>query len=166
MTKAQFRVLMLLTVISGLVGGGLADLLFRGLAARAAQTTAAPKVIEAQEFRLVDSTGKQRAVLGLSHTGALGLWLYDAAGKGRASLGLLGDGKPFLSLRDAANKRRVYLSLLDWGEPFLSLRDDTGQNRAVVGCMEGVTKKHPVSTYPESTLTLFNENGDVLWQAP
>ena len=79
MTKAQFRVLMLLTVISGLVGGGVSDLLLRGLPAKAAQTTAAPKVIEAQEFRLVDKEGKQRTVLGSSEEGFSGLNLWDAA---------------------------------------------------------------------------------------
>ena len=65
----------------------MSDWLFRGLPARAAQTTAAPEVIEAQKFRLVDPTGKPRATLGLSEDGGPFLSLWDAAGEPRALVG-------------------------------------------------------------------------------
>ena len=88
MTRAQFRVLILLTVISGLVGGGLSDWLFRGLPARAAQSTVALQVIEAQEFRLVDAEGNMRARLGYDkQDGMAALCLWDSAGKLRAYVG-------------------------------------------------------------------------------
>jgi len=236
MSKAQFRILMLLTVISGLVGGGLSDLLFRGLAARAAQATTAPKVIEAQEFRVVDGAGKPRAELGADSNGAPYLCLLDAEGKRRAMLILFQDGRPQLSLIgaegmpsvllgmglvggpelalcDAAGMRLVDMKVLgDGGRLWLrganesprvslsgsgycgnlwlfggdldgrhmrvslggnydgcalTISDAEGHHRAVVGCTKTVTKRTGAETkYPESTITLFKENGDVLWQAP
>jgi len=39
-----------------------------------------PKVIEAQEFRVVDAEGNLRAALGLGKDGSPYLGLYDAAG--------------------------------------------------------------------------------------
>ena len=88
MSKRQFRILMVLTVISGLVGGGLSDWLFRGLPVRAAQSTVAPQVIEAQEFRVVDAEGNTRARLGYAkEDGMASLYLWDSAGKLRAFVG-------------------------------------------------------------------------------
>lgn len=160
MTRAQFRILMLLTVVSGLVGGGLSDWLFRGLAARAAQTTVAPKMIEAQEFRLVDEKGNKRAALAFTaeEFGPVDkspvLCFFDAAGRGRVGLGLAYE-VPFLLMYDAAGYERVELAIWDEGRPRLKLSDDTGTLRAVIG-----------STTMESTITLFNDSSDVLWQAP
>lgn len=249
MSKTQFRILMLLTVVSGIVGGALSDWLFRGLPARAA----APQVIEAQEFRLVDSYGKKRAVLQFSEVLAepelsiydaagqgrvslkvmregpyldmcdaagksrAGLWLdwegprlgrwdaagelrtllrllpggspslalYDAAGLQRFGLYMLEDGAPNLCLYDTAGKRRTALRLLTDGSPSVVLWDDAGatgttlsndsltlhgaagKTCAVIGSTKTVNKRTGALTeYPESTVTLFKENGDVLWQAP
>jgi len=133
-SKRQFRILMLLAVISGLVGGGLSDLLFRGLAARAAQTTTAAKVIEAQEFRLVDSDGEKRGALQFSDVlGEPELSLYDAAGQGRASLELMG-GDARLSMRDAAGNDRVGLYTDQDGASILGLWDAAGNPRVSLGC--------------------------------
>jgi len=213
MSKAQFRILMLLTVVSGLVGGGVVSWLFPGRAVFAQGT--APKVIEAQKFRVVDGQGKHRAWFGLLTDGgpilvladAAGksrvelslrnppehgplLALYDATGQGRAWLSLLPDGQLDLGMSNAAGQQRAWLGLSQDGEPSLALSDAAGEQRAglglsqdgspslvlcdawrnaraVVGCTEtvvirsGVERKHP-----ESTITLFKENGDVLWRAP
>lgn len=81
MTKSQFRLLILLTVLSGLVGGMLADLLSRGLPAAMAQPASASQIIKGQGFQLVDAAGEPRADLRLCADGSPALTLADAAGK-------------------------------------------------------------------------------------
>jgi len=133
MSKAQFRVLMLLTVVSGLVGGALSDWLFRGLPARAA----APQVIEAQEFRLVDSDGKKQAALQFDKMlGGPELCLYDATGQERAGLSLIGGNHPYLAINDATGQQRVGLTLWEDGGPGLGLWDAMGQLRVALGIQE------------------------------
>ncbi len=157
MSKAQFRILMLLTVVSGLVGGALSDLLFRGLPARAAQTTTAPKVIEAQEFRLVDEAGNNRAALAFNVVGNPALFMYDAEGElrlqllvsedegagvalydgtGQEHVQLIGlgieDGQPALCLWDAAQKQRATIGLDGDEQPFLELSGVFGAEKAMV----------------------------------
>ena len=88
MTRRQFQVLMLLTVISAVVGGGVSGWLFSGLPVTADQSTDAPEVIQAQEFRVVDVEGNTRARLGyVKEDGMASLLLWDSAGKVRAFVG-------------------------------------------------------------------------------
>jgi len=109
MSKRQFRILMVLTVVSGLVGGGLSDWLFRGLPARAAQATTPPKVIEAQEFRLVDEEGSLLAFLGAD------------------------EGLPILCFAGAENNPQVLIGVVEEGAPGVALADAEGQLRTVLG---------------------------------
>lgn len=89
------------------------------------------KVVEAEEFRLVDSEGKVRArifleegepkvalfskenkkrvALGLLATGEAGFALYDDKGTYHFLINVSGDGSPDLSIRDKHGKE-VYLS--------------------------------------------------------
>ena len=156
MSKAQFRVLMLLTVISGLVGGGLSDWLFRVLPARAAKATAAPEVIEAQEFRVVDNTGSVRGWLGTLENGEVGLGLRDVEKESRAVLQLLPDGSPSLRLFDAAGKVRVGLGISEDGVSGLSLLDAAKKVRIGLSVVEDGTPG----------LGLWDAAGEALWQAP
>lgn len=199
MTKAQVRVLMLLTV-AGLVltvfvlgctdTGRIAE-----LESRVDALESGIKVVEAEGFRLVDKEGKTRAALGLGNLpdGCPSLRLYDADGESRAEVGLMWYGRgqfPYLCLRDAAEGKlvgetrawldleclslydadgqvRADLSLLEHGRPSLTLLDAAGNSRAVVGCTGTIIKRSGVEQkHSESTITLFNDSNDVLWQAP
>ena len=152
MTKAQFRVLMLLTVISGLVGGGLSDLLFRGLPARAAGTTTAPKVIQAQEFRLVDAAGTVRGRFGFDMFGTPELGLNDASGKWRLYL----TAQPGLQLADATGRWRGGLRLAEDGTLGVRLGDGAGTGRAWLGLSKEGTP----------WLGLYDAKGQSIWDAP
>ena len=115
---------------------------------------------------LWDGAGQKRAELFVNDGGGPLLRLWDAAGEVRAMLTLLDGGAPNLTLWDAAGKRRAMLSVLD-GSPRLSLSDAGEQTRAVFGCETTVNKRTGAEIkYPESTVTLFNADGEVLWQAP
>lgn len=143
MTSRQFHLLIVLTIVSGLVGGAASSLLLRGLPAAAqGEDNRGDKVI-ARKFLLVDEAGKTRASLdldtapGFGPADCPGLALYDASGKWRAGLCLGPDGSPALALYDAAGKwqaegweeatPRALLSLSPEGTPGLTLNDGEGQ---------------------------------------
>ena len=89
------------------VGLTVAVLLASDVALRLAQAEkreAAPKVVAAQEFHLVDGEGKVRARLGVMKDQP-GLALYDKDGKTpRAILGLTTEGKAALMMMDKDGK--------------------------------------------------------------
>src|SRR5215467_936646 len=91
MVNANPRALIIVSLVSGLVGGVLATFLLIGSSV-IAQPTAAdiPPVITAQEFRLVDTKGHIRATLAFSD-----------------------DGEPYLHLRDAFGTHRVWIGISD-----------------------------------------------------
>src|SRR5438128_10348983 len=60
-----------------------------------------PKVVTAQEFRLVDANGKTRATLAAKPDGNTTLTFVDTEGKMRAGLGLSEKGESSLRLYDA-----------------------------------------------------------------
>jgi hypothetical protein len=127
MTSRQFRVLMALTVVSGLVGGAASNLLVQGAPAVAQVGGAVQEVVRAKRFEVVDDQGRSRALLSVLPDGSPGLTLYDGAGKQRAGLGLLPDGTPRLALHDAAGKQRAGLTVLPDGSPGLALFDAAGK---------------------------------------
>ena len=132
--------------------------------------------------------GTERATLALTDDGATGMVFRDAGGKERVSIGALPDGPTGMTVSDKAGGRRAVLNLLPDGTPHLELYDDGGQRRAVLGLWQdgfpalelrdkwairavlGVaaldkTRGPGVKTQP-SSLTLFNRDGGVLFQAP
>ena len=148
MTSRQFRILIVLTVVSGFLGGGVSNLLLRGVPA-AAQGAKVQDEVLARKFMLVDEAGKVRASLDLNTASPLepeltpGLELYDAAGKWRAGLCLGEDGSPALALYDAAGK---------WGPEGWDAR----------------TPRANLGVGPDGSpgLTLNKADGEVLWKAP
>jgi hypothetical protein len=127
MTSRQFRVLMVLTVVSGLLGGAGSNLLLQGGPAVAQAGGAVQEVVRAKRFEVVDDQGKRRAALGLTADGSPAFWLYDATGKTRVELHVLPDGSTDLLLYDAAGERRAWLGLTPDGSPYLWLRDTAGK---------------------------------------
>ena len=108
MLTANFRVLIVLSLVSGLIGGVLGTFLLVGNSVIAQPTTAEiPSVITAQEFRLVDSKSHIRAMLGFSD-----------------------DGEPYLHFRDAFGTHRVWIGISE--ETGLAVRDIDGKNHLVL----------------------------------
>ncbi len=86
--------------------------------------------IVAQEFDVVDTGGKIRAILDASG-GEPDLSLYDTNGKVRAFLRLSAEG-PMLRLSDANGKASANLGIIENG-PGLDLYDANGKMRLMVG---------------------------------
>ncbi len=76
----QYWLLLLLAILAGFFGGAVASWLFAGQPVFAEKKTKPAKVIEAEEFRLIDETGKIRGKLRMSYRKPI-LELLDGEGK-------------------------------------------------------------------------------------
>ncbi len=101
------------------------------------------------------------------HLEVSSLTLMDKDGMAGASLSLFGTGTPHLLLHDKNGKKRVWLGVNRDGSPALDLYDKNVNKRATLGVTTTVDKRTGAETKTaESTLTLFDAKGDVIWQAP
>ena len=165
MSKAQFRILMLVTVISGLVGGALVSWLFPGRAAFAQGGT--QKVVTAQKFRLVDSEGKGRAALWVDDDRGPGLVLYDATGKERVRLDNGPGPRPGLTLRDATGEVQLTLFVGGAGQPTLSM-GGIGRAEASLSIYDQPILSMKDSAWKERVLLGLRKDdtpGLILWDA-
>lgn len=122
----------------------------------AAPDPAPPKVITAQEFRLVDKTGVMRATLQTQDDGSPGLALYDKAGKARVTLHVQTDGTSLLAFRDAQGKSRVELEQDSDGTGGLTLINGKGTGGAALLI---APDSNPVAVFKD-------KDGKVTWTAP
>ena len=154
MTQRQFRILLMLTVLAGFLGGAGCNLLLRSTPP-VAQAAVLEEVF-AKKFVLVDDAGKPRALLGLVANGRSGLALYDGAGKPGIDLIVLPDGGSALTLHDAASNAAVGLTIVPDGGPGLEMYDAAGH--AVIG----------LGVFPDGrpVLEMCDAAGTVSWQAP
>ena len=86
MNKKQYSLMLVLALVTGLVGGVVSSQFLVGQAAFASKKEKPRKVIEAQEFRLVDKDGKTRAFLGINR----GQPRFELHGKRGFPLAVLG----------------------------------------------------------------------------
>jgi len=112
---------------------------------------------------LSDETGQLRAGMMVYDHGP-GLLFADTKGKVRSELTMFND-KPRLRFEDEKGNGRVQLSLRSDG-PRLSLYGKNKKCRAVLGSTRADNSDGKIVTYPESSLLLFDPNGEVIWQAP
>ena len=92
------------------------------------------------------------------------LRMNNENGESRAALGVTKD-MVGLALNDKNGKSRIVLGVAKEG-PMLGLNDADGKTRAVLGITQTTTPDGKVITYPESSLLLFDPNGNVIWEAP
>lgn len=116
-----------LSASAGFLGGILSFMLFTGQLV-SAQDDSPPGVIRAEEFQLVDSTGRARAILTFSAGGQPYLAMSDQQSNHILWLGL--SDEPGLVIRDIDGKTRVVLSLDRSGEPSLVVRDRQHKTRS------------------------------------
>ena len=121
-----------------------------------AATKPAAKVMRAERFEVVDSTGRARAVFGERSNGELGLAVFGKDGGVRAMLAVIADGSTELALRDQRGRVRAALSVWPDGTPRLALFDSEGKSRGVLGVGPG----------GNPALSLSDKRGKVLWNAP
>jgi len=122
MLNANPRVLVIVSLGSGFVGGVLATFLLIGSSVIAQPTAAEiPSVITAQEFRLVDTKGHPRAILDLSDAGQPYLQFKDESDTDRVWIGI--SSETGLAVQDVDGKTRLVLSVDEEGKPSLVVRD-------------------------------------------
>jgi len=174
MNQKQFLLTLLLAIISGSLGGALSVWFLMPPSVLAQDEV--PKVIEAQQFKVVDKDGKAGAILGNG-----GLWLSGLRG---GSI-LLADSLKIANLasesaveifadEDGAglrisNENRMIADLLvdEDGNPRFQLYDSKGDVRTVLGSTRlKNTSTGSTEMRAPSSLVLFNEEGDVVWSAP
>jgi hypothetical protein len=159
----------------------------------AAEISPELRVIMAREINLLGLDRKPRIKLAVDENGEPGLHYYDEKGRYRAGFSV-GQGTPALTMRDKNGLRlqigltrlmstedewptillmdkkgveRIILALDIEGKPHLALKNAKGKNRVVLGCaalkqtQTGVSAKLPLSS-----MVIFNEKGNVVWQAP
>ena len=122
MLNANPRLLIVLSLVSGLIGGVFGTFLLAGRSVIAQPTPAeTPQVISAQEFRLVDTKGHIRAILDLSDGGQPYFQFKDEFDTDRVWLGI--SSETGLAVRDVDGKTRLVLSVDEEGIPSLVVRD-------------------------------------------
>ena len=144
MKKRDFILLLAVSIVSGLMGGFIANQVFNGKTAIAQSGQEALGLVQAQEFRLVDDQGKIFAVLAVS-----------SALK-----------EPYFIINGKDGKQRVILDLDD-GNPRMILKDSEAQTRLILGTSEVTSRfKGTIEKRPPSSLVMFNKEGRLIWSAP
>jgi len=134
--RTQFAVVLLVVAASGFLGGAVSDRL-KGRPAYAQEGAAAPKVVEAQEFRVVDEHGNGRASLQVSAEGDAVLQLANEDGKVRAAVLAAADGSSGVGLYDGDGNARLGLFVDPDGLAALVLADPADMTRASLGLHGG-----------------------------
>lgn len=99
MTRNEFAAVLAVALVGGFLGGLLSDRILGGDPALAQQRM---KVVNSEEFLLVDKFGRTRAGLGLDPNGEVGLVLLGK--DGNRSLHFTPDEPQALKLKDKAGK--------------------------------------------------------------
>ena len=123
------------TLVLGCLGGLLAGSLRSALDSRAeaAPPPPPPKQVSAEQFVLVDASGKTLAQLAKSGDGTPCLFLFDKEGKARLQAGVYADGQPFFGLFDNKNNAvGLFRVAGTQGSPVLVLKAG-GRDRMIVG---------------------------------
>lgn len=144
-----FAGVVLLAVL--LLGG---DLALRSV--HAAPDPAPPKVVTAQEFRLVDKTGAMRATLQTQEDGSPGMALYDKNGKVRITLHVKSDGSSLLAFHDAQSKPRLELEQGNDGKGGFTLTNAKSTGGAAL----------LISPDSAPAAVFTDKDGKVIWSAP
>lgn len=125
MNTKEMTWLVVVAVVSGLIGGGVAGWLAAGAPAFAKEGAKTPAVLQAQKLELVDAHGDVHAGFEIGVDGNPALVFYDVDHHARAVLDLTGGGNARLFLADNEGVTRAMFGLGKNGDPFLHFRDAT-----------------------------------------
>lgn len=155
MDRKQFVLLALLLVASGIAGGAIAARYLPATPAHAYDGGKVAKLVRAESFQVVDSTGDVRAELCVCPEGKPGLVLIDRGYKIRARFALLNDGFPGVELMDTRGRSRARLNLSADGNPTFAFLDQNGTTRAVISLPDR----------GEANLHVQDGAGNLVWSA-
>lgn len=147
MPRMQIALLVAGVAVVGAASGFMASWMFGGV------VVAAPAYLEANEFRLVDTSGAVRGSFGTDPDGTTRLVVSDEDGVPRLWSGVMPDGTaminlnddtgsprvfvqvsgtgPLVAMRDSQNTGRIYLQVSE-DEPLVNLRDANNQGRIFI----------------------------------
>ena len=149
MKREQYVLLVALTVVAGLIGGAVSNwvLMAKSAVAEDAQKTdiIEARMVRASSFSLWDNSGNIRAEFSMT----------------------VDDTMPILTFVDKGLQQRLRLMITPDGRPSIGLYDENGTNRMTLGCTDLETiKTGSVEKRPESSLILFDKDGEVMQKLP
>ena len=130
MDKKPFVLLVVVSILSGLVGGAVSPWIFTKEVVFAQNDLKHEKVITAETFRLVDQDGNLRAKLGMEPGGRWGLVLIDKDNKARVGITLSEKGWSGFDIKDKEGDRRISIGTDGLWRPFMTLLDKGDKPRA------------------------------------
>ena len=152
-------------ILSSFLGGFAAVSLFGVDAADAQAGRADMERLSVRTLRILDVTGATRASLTVGDRGPV-LTMMDPGGVPRLSFNV-GDGGPEIRLRDDSGHTRILIVKDDAGGASIRLQDREGRLRAVIGSNTVINSNTgEVMATPESSLSLSDETGTIVWKAP
>ena len=136
MTRRQHLVAVGMALATGAAGSMATNLLTGRMASADAGPTTAPsagRIVEAQQFRVVDANGKLRAVLGEHPSLGVGLFVFDEQGTPRAMIAQppAGQGQPIVTLMDAKRRPRLAIGLQDDGAADVRFTNENGKTTSL-----------------------------------
>ncbi|MGW8209620.1 MAG: hypothetical protein ACWGO2_11475, partial [Syntrophobacteria bacterium] len=129
MNRRIYSLILLLALTAGLAGGILASHFLVTSPVLAAKTSEPQKVVEAEEFRLIDKEGRILSTWGM-YAGGPGIVLFSKNGQFRAVFSLTSpEAGPVLTFADKDGVHRATVGLGAKRQPYLTLRDQAGKER-------------------------------------
>jgi hypothetical protein len=165
MNKKQFGLVLVLSLLSGLVGGILTSQFFLGTPVLAEKKVGPQNVVVAEEFRLVDKEGKILSTWGM-YAGGPGIVLFNKNGQFRAVFSLTSpDEGPVLTFADNKGNHRAIVGLGAERQPYVTLRDQTGNERISLSLDDDGDPY--LALYDQaSSLVLIGKDGQITWKTP
>src|SRR3569832_952701 len=112
----------IICLIAGMAGGLISGRLLSQGEALAEKFPAHQRTVTAEDFHLVDKSGKLRGALFVSAKGESGFALFDPEGKSRILLMLNADGSAVFDLKDKNEQSKATLALSAEQEPKITLQ--------------------------------------------
>jgi len=166
MNRKQFLLTLSATVISAFLGGAVSVWLLMPQSVLAQDSP--QKVIEAEQFRVVDQDGNIRISLGTGVLGGTYLSLSDEKKQARILLIVNDEGIPTLILLHSdATTSGVPMALSTNQGPSIQIYDSENQLRTALGTIHlKNTGTGSTEIRAPSSLVLLDEEGDLVWSAP
>ena len=157
MERKQCSLTAVLALVAGLVGGVVSSQFFIGFPVFAEKKANAQKIVEAEEFRLVDAHGKVLGGLRVTPSGEAELALFSAGGANGVVLTLEDEGGTWLFMLDKNGKKRARFGLALSEFPTIELFDRGGRKRRAVFAISASDKPY---------LAFFDKGEEILWASP
>jgi hypothetical protein len=166
MKVRQYLLIVVLTIVSGLVGGAVSNRVFMATAANAQETDKITvDTLVTKELLIIDDSDDIRAQLTLVE-GDVGLVFYDKGLKGR-SLFSMNDQFNGIRLFDNQGRLRLHAGVDSDNGPSIVLFDKHKKLRAVLGYAQlGTENTGAIEKLEESSLVLFDGEGNTLRRIP